>query len=121
MKRLVVCCDGTWNTPDQAHLESGGRYEITAAGAWFDASIRSTPGGYRNLSFLQRRTERFRRSAGGLWFELTGEVDGRTFPIGRATEILAEADGELVCWANDVRIAFGNNSGSVDVTVTRRP
>jgi hypothetical protein len=49
-----------------------------------------------------------------------GQVGDSTFPIGaRFAGHVAPASGELVCWANDVRLAYGNNSGAVELTVTR--
>jgi hypothetical protein len=54
---------------------------------------------------------------------LTGAIDadpGTAFRIGAAlNSYRPDRSGELTCFANDVWLAYGNNSGSVQLTVWR--
>jgi hypothetical protein len=101
-------------------LVEGGTYEITATGTWCDRSTVAGPAGYPSRSRVLRWAEWLRRAPDQPWFALMGQVGDSTFPIGaRFAGHVAPASGELVCWANDVRLAYGNNSGAVELTVTR--
>jgi hypothetical protein len=107
----------------------GEENSLSASGEWWDAKIKATPRGYSTADapfwvrpFLSRFEGR-RRLPHANWFVLAGALDEdeRTaFVIGvGAGPWQPETKGELKCFANDVRSAYWNNSGSVTLTVTR--
>lgn len=67
--------------------------------------------------------ERFRRLPEANWFALVGahgDEDDELFLIGESNQPhVAKKDAELYLFANDLPVAYGNNSGSLMVTVTR--
>ena len=47
------------------------------------------------------------------------EFVGTLFQVGKSTVVNASFSGELVCFANDADPLYGNNKGTLNVTVTR--
>jgi hypothetical protein len=103
-------------------LRKGERYSFAASGIWNDASIQCGPEGYENSSPLFRIVERFRRAPKARWFELIGSI-GRSgsdvFAIGRGGGLNVTDNGRLYFFANDLPLMYYNNSGYVQVRVTR--
>jgi len=68
-----------------------------------------------------------RRDGSEPWFKLMGVIaNGETgeherFPIGDRSEYRPERGGYLYCFANDAWEAYGNNRGSVQLTVSVAP
>jgi hypothetical protein len=106
-------------------------YEFTADGTWWDCSIRVGPAGYTSdevvgqgasrLSF-NTLTESARRLPHGKWFALICGIDNDRstyFTVGVGTTWQAQAPGTLGCFANDIGLMYGNNSGFVTLSVTR--
>jgi hypothetical protein len=74
-----------------------------------------------------------RRDEHAPWFALMGFVasdagmddntlsSGETFMIGDSATFTPRLGGYLYCYANDAWQAYGNNRGSVALTVTRAP
>src|SRR2546430_244559 len=95
--------------------------EVPPGQTWNDASHTVGPDGYE-LPKLDKFV-RWRRRRDQKWFALIGAVgkdEKRSFPVLTGiAQWTAPADGELFFYANDVRIMYGNNSGSVSVTVRR--
>lgn len=104
-------------------LERGVRYKLTAEGEWKDRSIVSSASGYsRSLNWLQRLTQHLRRAPELRWFALVGALDrdlSTRFLIGESVVYTPIRDGQLTCFANDLRGFYSNNSGSVRLTVER--
>ena len=101
-------------------LSAGVRYDLSAQGAWYDAGLRSDPGGNSEPILLQRIFARFLRMPGEHYFTLIGAFDrdpATTFPIRNGIEFLAPRSGRLTCFANDVGWAYWNNCGEVTLTV----
>jgi hypothetical protein len=97
-------------------IVKGKRYRFAASGRWKDASIECDANGYDIPELAPFRWLRRYRSAD--WFKLIGTIDGHdAFPIGTASTWTARRGGELWCYANDVWFKYGNNSGSVELTV----
>ncbi len=46
-------------------------------------------------------------------------MDRTLFPVGTSVDITATASGELLCFANDANALYFDNSGSINVTVSR--
>jgi hypothetical protein len=110
-----------WNDTGIDLLE-GQTYQLTATGTWRDCNIPAGPCGYESKNFILRFTERRRRAPHAKCFALIGSI-GRNydtqFLIGCSREYQVLRSGRLFCFANDVRIAYLNNSGEVKLTVTR--
>jgi uncharacterized protein (DUF2235 family) len=117
---FVVLARAKWNaTP--LWVSKGERHRFAASGMWNDASIRIGPGGYPSPSLGFRLAEPFRRASKANWFALIGTIQqkGPAFTIGDGAEIEMPADGLLYCFANDLPSFYFNNSGHVNVVVTR--
>lgn len=122
-------------------LVKGHTYSFTATGNWKDGSCRTCDAdGFTSdqcnssssatTAFL-RINEGIRRDNNQHWFCLIGEIFDQTsnvfdnalhdqqFKIGSSRTVKPNVTGKLVCFANDVITAYGNNSGSVRVTVRR--
>jgi hypothetical protein len=105
-------------------LEEDREYRFVATGQWIDWFITYGPdGGTSGVNLFLRLFERFRRRPTDKWFALiggVGEDESSTFLIGSSTpRFKATNTGELTCYANDVPWAYGNNKGSIQLTVER--
>ena len=103
-------------------IDSGGQYRFAASGTWMDADIACGPGGYRSPNILFDLVAPFRRFPRARWFELIGAFDANidsTFRIGAGRVLTATRSGQLTGFANDIGFLYGNNSGSIQLTVTR--
>jgi len=77
----------------------------------------------RNLKYLLAAAP-FLRMPSAKWFSLVGSIERKRrhyFKIGKGLDLfVAPATGELVCFANDLRILKrDNNQGHIDLMVTR--
>jgi Uncharacterized alpha/beta hydrolase domain (DUF2235) len=115
-------------------LEQGGAYEfqVPATAAWTDGDIHCGPIGWTSdvaargpsAKFLQSM-EAHRRLPTANWFELVGSLgddDDLLFAIGAGgpgRRYRATRTGELFAFANDYPSLYGNNVGSIPVTVKR--
>ncbi len=105
-------------------LEAGATYEFSASGTWTDRGIVTGPAGYPSANLIQRIFAWRKRERDAPWFALIGTVDrrkGSEFVIAEGCTRTFDETGTLVCFANDVRSAYGNNHGCVTLTVTRAP
>jgi hypothetical protein len=106
--------------------DAGQRYTITAApdGEWFDWRIPSGADGYTRwfltpfLPFL-----RVRKGANGSarFFSLIatiGESTEHAFVIGHHYTFQSPISGEIICFANDLPWAYGNNKGFLEVSIS---
>ena len=102
-------------------VEAGSTYRFEASGVWKDKETCCGPDGYPSPKWYFRLFEWCRRLPSANWFALCGQVPGesRPFLIGSQAERTMGVTGELSCFANDLRIMYANNSGSIDLTVTR--
>jgi len=117
---FIVFARAQWNaTP--LWISRGERYRFAASGTWCDASIRTGPAGYPSPSLGFRLAAPFRRASKANWFALIGAIHQKApvFLIGDGTDIVMPADGLLYCFANDLPSFYFNNSGHVQVVVTR--
>lgn len=118
---VTITAKPLWNDTGIS-LQAGGLYRLQATGQWSDASIICGPAGYASPNWWMGVLERFRRSPYDPWFALIGAVDhdpGTQFLIGTDCLMTASRSGQLTCFANDVAIAYWNNTGVVELTVTR--
>lgn len=119
--QVAVFARPKWNDT-RIDMRRGETYQFEAAGIWYDASIPCHADGYPSPSFGFRFAERWRRYRRGNWFALTGAIgqnDSASFPIDLQNAMIIPADGVLHCYANDLRFAYGNNSGCLQVTIKR--
>jgi uncharacterized protein (DUF2235 family) len=102
-KRLVVCCDGTWNTPDQS--------SPTNVSKLFNAIDRTRGAPVEQLATYERGvgTRPWERSIGGMFgFGLSGNVlAGYRFLIDHFTPAADNADG-----VDDEIFLFGFSRGA---------
>lgn len=116
---VTVAARPKWNKTG-IQLVEGQEYSITAQGDWCDASTHQGAAGRVDPRF--RSVERWRRRKDAKWFELVcaGNSDLKTsFIVGEGAKVPAGESGELTCFANDLGVAYGNNSGGITMTVTR--
>ena len=102
-------------------------YEFKVADVqnWRDAGIDSTPesGHIRRICWLQAPPVKWlRRYRKANWYSLVGSI-GKSprsyFPIVGGRIYTPETTGELLSFANDFVLAYGNNEGTLRLTVTR--
>jgi hypothetical protein len=104
-------------------LRAGARYEFSATGTWHDRQYATDADGYPSSTLLLKLAEPLRRVRSANWFTLIGAIDRderSAFRMGSKGVFSAAKDGQLTCFANDTPLTYGNNSGSVSLTVTRR-
>lgn len=108
-----------WN-PTSFCLEAGKAYRFRARGRWFDREIEHGPTGGASKNLLLKLCEGMRRRSNAKWFSVIGclDRDYKThFDIGRLIETnstyLPTTTGTLYCYANDVFLAYRNNSGEI--------
>ena len=119
MMRVLIDSRESW-CDTGIRLAAGRSYRLSARGTWRDASIVTDAAGYASRNLFQRATERLRRLPDAPWFALIGAVDRRPetqFVIGTDCLFTALRDGELTCFANDLRFFDFNNDGTVTLAV----
>ncbi len=110
-----------WNNTT-VEVHAGESYRFEAKGTWYDASISSGPGGYTRSSLLFRLVQLFRRSPPDNWFALIGTIGydkSSRFLIGCGVEKTISRDGVVFCYANDLPLTYGNNSGCLKLKIIR--
>ena len=137
---LDVQADRWWNAAG-IEVEPGQRYDIAADGFWHDASKECDADGWSGLN----RFSPLRRVADHNWFHLclavSDEYDlelknpgllaglaggpsqhdpgSQLLAVGKKSCVTLARAGALYFFANDMELMYGNNSGSVEVTITR--
>ena len=129
-ERVIVniYSDCKWNNTG-IKLIAGQTYRFDANGTWTDLSINADANGYAYndprvpwYSKLGLYTlQSFKRQPNSSWFKLIGCLDNESncFEIGKSSVIKPSANGNLFCYANDLSISYGNNSGFINLTITR--
>jgi hypothetical protein len=112
-------------------LGKGASYTLSApeGDTWKDASITCGPGGRSSEQLpwykepIVKAFERLRRLKDVNWFALVGALDDEDdelFLIGdKPDAYTAPQDAELYLFANDMPGRFGNNTGSLMLTISR--
>lgn len=122
-KNLPITIDSKllWNDTGITLL-AGQNYHFQATGQWTDWKNTCDADGYQSPNFFLKLCEGLRRMPHAPWFSLIGSIDkdkNSCFLIGTDKNITVPKTGRLYCFANDVIIAYGNNQGSLQLTVTR--
>lgn len=111
-------------------LSQGGEYRFSVADGdtWLDAEIECDADGWTTerltgiKEMFVETFEKHRRLPEADWFELIGaegDEEDQLFRIGTACTYTAKTNKELWTFANDYKRKYGNNKGSVEVTVER--
>lgn len=114
-----ICARPMWNDTKIMVL-AGSRYRLEAKGRWTDLITTCNANGYSEP--LLKFSEPLRRMPDANWFALICAVNSdkkSLFLIGTRQTISVLRNGILTCFANDVITMYGNNTGSVKLTVTR--
>lgn len=128
MTKSAVINAAVWWGNTGIVLEPNKRYLLKASGDWFDADIKASPKGWDLNSIEEWKRPFFRDfahlrpfDAGDRWFSLIGKIgeDGDIFEIGTECTLFADTGGDLFCTANDLPIAYWNNTGTLDLTVAQ--
>ena len=106
-------------------LEQGKRYRVKVPPGQQcrDASCKCGPDGYTSLlvaaftPFLRVRRAHGRKARFFTLIGTIGESIKHAFIIGNGTDFTATANGELVCFANDVPWAYFNNRDSIKIMI----
>jgi len=117
-------------------VDKGEKYsfKIDVKQKWYDASIECTPKGWtrknKSLSLLQKPIIWFmednRRHPKAKWFEIIGTINRNDIDNFKIldhiskTEYSPTAKGELYLYANDLESKYGNNRGTIMLTITRK-
>ena len=102
-------------------LCAGEQYLFDAQGKWRDLPFVCDANGWD--SALYKRVNSKKRKPAFPWLSLIGYLRGHAasaFLIGSYREHTCSNEGELICYANDAESMYGNNFGSVELTVTRK-
>lgn len=113
----IVDARRKWNSV--AHLRGGVEYKIEVAPGqlWYDWRIRCGPEGYELWYLIPFRWMRRLRAAP--WFALVGAIgEGPLFEITDSQIVSSQENGQLRCFANDIRFMYWNNRGTIEVRVT---
>lgn len=112
-------------------LEAGCKYTFTVPknSTWKDASMECGPNGWKTEELpwykegIVNFFENYKRLATANWFALAGALedeDDNLFLIGDSSApYTAPKDADLYLFANDMISKYGNNTGSLLVTITR--
>lgn len=121
IRRVVIRASEPWN-PLGIEVHQGEVYEFRVYGnqRWTDWYRTTDADGYRwGLNSLFAHWKRTRAP----WFALTGAFDrndATAFLIGVRSGPTIQRSGVLYAFANDVRRAYGNNHGSLELTIKRK-
>ena len=103
-------------------LYKGQSYLLRSSGEWCDWHYLASPRGYKSRNTAQRLTTWVRRHHAADWFTLVGSISKRRntyFVISSGGEYRPARHGRLFCFANDIWLFYFNNSGYVQLAVTR--
>jgi len=129
-REFTVSAKKAYNFPD-LFVVAGERYTFSASGSWVNCngcltgSTSAGPGGYTPspVDGGRRRTEYNMMALVGEMFsrndDMTSYMSGQHFLVGRSATFTPTINGFLCLFANDGLAFYGDNSGSVTVTVRR--
>ncbi len=111
-------------------VEKGARYQVNVdpAARWTDKTISCTANGWKSEQlpwYKEKIVEMFedeRRVPEADWFALCGTIDddeSNLFQLGVDGGFTGNKDGYLYLFANDLSRKYGNNKGSIAVTIER--
>ena len=126
---IIIKSNLLWKDTE-INLVAGQQYHFESQGKWIDGKISPfiypcEADGYESpwYNIVLKLAEGLRRMPQEKWFALIGSIDKDKhsfFLIGKDKTFTAPKTGRLYCFANDVIIAYGNNQGHIQLTVTRK-
>jgi hypothetical protein len=117
----MIVARNIWNDT-HILMKKGESYNFESSGYWQDLANICDANGYASNNFLLRSTEWLRRFPSANWFALIGAINHSQqsfFKIGHQATITIEQEGLFSCYANDLSFMYGNNSGEIELTITR--
>ena len=109
-------------TASMIAVYDGETYQITATGEWQDADYTpSDADGFEGMNAPMFFGMLLKPLPGASYMKLCGKVEGWKFPIGNSTMVKMKRSGKLYLFPNDAKGYFGNNSGTMEVTIQRVP
>ncbi|MGZ3752862.1 MAG: hypothetical protein ACXVB0_20845 [Mucilaginibacter sp.] len=107
---------------DMLRVKKGEKYQFRCEGdqKWKDWFISTTADGYFNL-FAWIFGMRVKRSKCFCLCGVFNQDDSTAFSIGSNNTIVIEKTGLISFFANDAKGFYKNNSGRIDLTITRLP
>lgn len=104
-------------------VEKGERYRVCVAKGhiWRDASIENHPPCGSEGTTSMNMIASWKRSPESDWFALMAEVTGNSeqTDLCRSQEFQTARAGKLILYANDVPLFYWNNSGVIEVLISR--
>ena len=101
-------------------VSRGETYQITATGRWQDAGFEPTDaGGFPSKNAAMRFAIYLKPMPKENYLKLIAKVGGRHEPIGTSSRLRFQKSGKLILQPNDAVFFFGNNSGTLMVTIKR--
>jgi len=98
----------------------GETYQITAVGKWQDAGFEPTDAaGFPSKNAAMRFAIYLKPMPKENYLKLVAKVGGRHEAIGTEAKIRFKNSGKLIPQPNDAVFFFGNNSGTLTVTIKR--
>lgn len=101
-------------------LEKGGKYHITAEGEWQDANFEPTDAeGFAGFTKAMKKGNFLKPMKNEPYMKLIARIKGKKIAIGKGSTFIAKRKGRLVLMPNDATFFFGNNHGTLEVTIKR--
>ena len=102
------------------YLKRGNTYRIQATGEWQDADFRPTDAnGFVGFTKAMKIGQGLKPMPRQNYLKLLARVGTSKIPVGTGCTFKPTQSGRLILIPNDARFFFGNNSGSLVVTITR--
>lgn len=103
---------------NDTHIDAGVKYSFNANGYWKDLLFKSNANRYTNP--YMNLFNNYKRNQNEKLFTLLGCLKKTNeFPIGKKVNSAFGKSGSLFCFANDVSHFYWNNSGSLELKITR--
>lgn len=115
MKPIKIKACEFWNNTE-FKVEKGKTYKLNADGKWKDCFTIRDADGWSFLNLFRI----FSRFPEARMFQLVGCIncdENTFFVIGKNRTYKAKKTGILYCFANDWKKRYGNNSGSIKLTI----
>lgn len=126
-KKTFVINAKTYHNETKLYMRAGERYRFTVNGTdkWKNGSTETTANGYQPgpLDVGRRQPAYNMMTLVGELFreDNTRSYQNNHFKIGTSRTYTTEVSGYLICHANDNPAFYGDNSGSVTLTIERLP
>jgi hypothetical protein len=89
--------------------------ECDSVDRWMDFGIKCDANGWDNIVY--KAAAKLKDIPEEKFMKMIAQVGSKKYPIGMEREFVAEEDGDLVLFANDVCWLRWNNAGSIDATI----